>query len=98
MFLQMSLHFRQELILPLFDVFFQGLVDFTAVAISADLDGDFCGPCGACRQFMCEFNPDLTIYLVRIKDLKVQCTDLNTLFPDCFSPKRLNFKFFNGVN
>jgi cytidine deaminase len=45
--------------------------DFSAIAISADLEGDFCGPCGACRQFMCEFNPDLDILLVRVADLKV---------------------------
>jgi cytidine deaminase len=78
-------------------VIFQGLVEFSAIAISAELEGDFCGPCGACRQFMCEFNPDLDIYLVRVQDLKVQVTDLGTIFPDSFTPKRLNLKFFNGV-
>jgi hypothetical protein len=86
-----------ELICNDLHVCFQGMEEFTAIAISADLEGDFCGPCGACRQFMCEFNPDLDIFLVRIKDLKVQVTNLATLFPDSFTPKRLNLKFYNGV-
>ncbi|TRY68667.1 hypothetical protein TCAL_03799 [Tigriopus californicus] len=73
----------------------QGQQDMKAIAIAADLDEEFVGPCGACRQFMCEFNPDLEIYLVRL-DHKVQLVNLNQLLPDCFSPKKMAFGFHNG--
>ena len=43
---------------------------------------------------MCEFEPSLPIYLVRV-DLKVKVTNLGLLLPDCFSPKRMNFEFHN---
>ena len=74
---------------------FQGHQNFTAIAIAADLEIDFCGPCGACRQFMSEFNPEIVIYLIRAKDKMVKITNLDHLLPDCFSPKRLNFAFHN---
>ena len=45
---------------------------------------------------MCEFNPDLDIYLVRVKDLEVQVTNLANLFPEAFTPKRLDLKFYNS--
>lgn len=66
--------------------------DFTAIAIAADNKKDFVGPCGACRQFMAEFNPDIPIYLVRL-DGVVQVTSLSILLPDAFTPKRMNFDF-----
>ena len=73
---------------------FQGHQEYTAIAIAADLTDEFVGPCGACRQFMCEFEPALPIYLVRV-DLKVKVTNLGLLLPDCFSPKRMTFEFHN---
>ena len=47
------------------------------------------------RQTLAEFNPDMTIYLVRL-DGMVQVTNLNILLPGAFSPKRLKFEFHNG--
>merc|ERR1712080_646163 len=64
-----------------------GKHDFTAIAIAADAGDQFVGPCGACRQFMAEFNPDIPIYLVR-PDLEVQVTNLNVLLPEAFTPRR----------
>ena len=58
--------------------YFQGLNDFTAIAISADLSDSYVGPCGACRQFMCEFNPEIPIYLVRL-DNRVQVSTKRSL-------------------
>merc|ERR1711863_126275 len=69
----------------------QGYKEFCAVAIGADLENEFCGPCGACRQFLCEFNPEIPIYLVRHGDHMVQMTSLATLLPDSFTPKRTKF-------
>jgi cytidine deaminase len=34
--------------------------DFVAIAMRSDSDEPM-GSCGACRQFLAEFNPDLTI-------------------------------------
>ena len=47
------------------------------------------------RQTLAEFNPEIPVYLVRL-DGAVQITDLNTLLPDAFSPKKLALKFHNG--
>jgi len=74
-----------------------GITDFFSVAISADLQEEFVGPCGMCRQTLAEFNPDMMIYLVRL-DGMVKVTNLNILLPDAFSPKRLKFEFHNGNN
>ena len=78
-----------------YGLIFQGIKDFSAIAIGADLEHDFCGPCGACRQFLCEFNPEIPIYLIRSKDHIVQLTSLATLLPESFTPKRHKFEFFN---
>eukprot|EP00095_Tigriopus_kingsejongensis_P009579 maker-scaffold1019_size70576-snap-gene-0.15 protein:Tk09579 transcript:maker-scaffold1019_size70576-snap-gene-0.15-mRNA-1 annotation:"cytidine deaminase" len=73
----------------------QGQSEIEAIAIAAEIPEEYVGPCGACRQFLCEFNPDLPIYLVR-PDLKVKMTNLNYLLPDCFSPKKMTFGFYKG--
>jgi len=53
--------------------FINALVDgekfFKAIAISSD-DKDYCFPCGACRQIIAEFAPDIEIYLVSDKGIK----------------------------
>merc|ERR1712223_1798614 len=72
-----------------------GQQDFVAIAIAAQADEQFVGPCGACRQFMAEFNPDIPIYLVR-PDLVVQVTNLNVLLPEAFTPRRMELKFHNS--
>ena len=38
----------------------EGKRDFRRIVISGSGD-DFCYPCGACRQFLYEFNPDLEV-------------------------------------
>ena len=73
-----------------------GVREFDAIAIAAECEETFVGPCGACRQFMCEFNPELPIYLVRPYDMTVQVTSLKQLLPESFSPKTMNFAFHNG--
>jgi len=72
-----------------------GQQDFVAIAIAAQAGEQFVGPCGACRQFMAEFNPDIPIYLVR-PDLVVQVTNLNVLLPEAFTPRRMDLKFHNS--
>ena len=39
-----------------------GRVRPLAIAVAGDADS-FCSPCGACRQFLAEFNPDMDVIL-----------------------------------
>ena len=71
----------------------EGYREFSAIAIATDTKADFCAPCGACRQVICEFNPDIPIYLVRDNDMKVQVSSLDALLPQSFTPKRRKLEF-----
>ncbi|MBI4691056.1 MAG: cytidine deaminase [Nitrospirae bacterium] len=42
---------------------------FKAIAIVSG-NGEYCFPCGACRQMLAEFAPDMEIYLVSDKGIK----------------------------
>ena len=54
--------------------------DFVAIAVTADSDEPIV-PCGACRQFLAEFNPDLIIVSATVHgDRKIDC--LSRLLPD----------------
>jgi cytidine deaminase len=55
----------------------EGYSDFEKIAVVGGMDGlIFCTPCGACRQYLNSYNPDITII----------CTDDNN------SPKELPLK------
>jgi len=47
----------------------EGEKAFRAMAIVSD-NKDYCFPCGACRQMIAEFAPDIEIYLVSDKGIK----------------------------
>lgn len=49
-----------------------------AIAV-ASCEGVFCAPCGACRQFLAEFNPGVEVLLVEDGELK--SFRLDTLLP-----------------
>jgi homotetrameric cytidine deaminase len=54
--------------------------DFVAIAVTADSDEPIV-PCGACRQFLAEFNPDLIIVSATVRgDRKMD--NLSRLLPD----------------
>lgn len=42
---------------------------FRAMAIVSS-NGGYCYPCGACRQFIAEFAPEIDIYLVSLEGIK----------------------------
>lgn len=47
----------------------EGEKAFKAIAIVSD-DGRYCFPCGACRQMIAEFAPDMDIYLSSVDGIK----------------------------
>jgi cytidine deaminase len=47
----------------------EGEKDFRAMAVVSG-DGRYCFPCGACRQMLSEFAPDIEVYLVSDKGIK----------------------------
>lgn len=60
---------------------------FTAIAI-AGRGSDFCWPCGACRQMLYEFAPDLEVLVARQDHTFVKYT-LRQLLPQGFGPDSL---------
>jgi cytidine deaminase len=54
------------------------------IAIVTDMK-DPIPPCGACRQFIAEFNPDVEIILYSVSSGKTVRTRLSELFPNPFT-------------
>ena len=61
--------------------------DWTAIAI-AGRGEDYCWPCGACRQMLYEFAPELRVLAAR-GDGSFQTVPLSRLLPHGFGPKSL---------
>ena len=61
---------------------------FTTLAI-AGKGPDYCWPCGACRQMLYEFAPNLTLLVAR-KDREFVELPLSELLPHGFGPKSLD--------
>ncbi len=62
-----------------------GVRAFTAIAVSGSVDP--CPPCGACRQVLYEFSPDLTVILSGAAGPEVH--PLRSLLPLGFGPGQL---------
>lgn len=60
--------------------------NFRAIAIAGP-ETTVTAPCGACRQFLNEFNPQLTV--IYTTPHGVRETTLDELLPDAFGPKNL---------
>ena len=63
-----------------------GYRDFDAIAVAGP-ETTVTAPCGACRQFLNEFNPALTVAYTTPDGVTV--TTLDKLLPDSFGPKNL---------
>lgn len=63
----------------LFKAVCEGQTKFSAIAIVSD-DTNLLPPCGACRQVLSEFAPDLAIILTTVQG-NVKVTSLDKLFP-----------------
>ena len=70
----------------IFKAISEGATGFTAIAISADRAAPW--PCGACRQVLNEFAPDIRV-LVTWGDGQVSEDALSNLLPHGFGPKDL---------
>jgi len=70
----------------IFKAISEGVQSFTAIAISAPGGA---APCGACRQVMNEFSPNLAIILGDQTGKIMSETTLDILLPDAFGPKDL---------
>jgi cytidine deaminase len=63
-----------------------GNKSYKAIVISADYEGTFVSPCGACRQFIAEFGSKTDVYLAKPDLSEVLITSISDLLP-------LSFKF-----
>ena len=63
----------------------EGEREFEAVAVVTKNGGS---PCGACRQVLSEFAPELIVYIAD-KDGEFRTTTLKKLLPDSFTPAHL---------
>ena len=66
----------------------EGHRDFVRLAV-AGRGEDYCWPCGACRQMLCEFAPELTVLVAR-GDGDFVRTTLSELLPHGFGPSSLD--------
>lgn len=67
----------------LFKAVSDGRRRFTRIAVFAD-SADYCVPCGACRQVLCEFAPNIELLCVR-SDGRYVSYKLNALLPAAFT-------------
>jgi len=71
----------------LFKAVSEGVREFEAIAVAC---GDTpCSPCGACRQALREFAPDLKVVLADAEGRKWETTTLSQLLPRAFGPSDL---------
>jgi cytidine deaminase len=64
-----------------------GYKNFKALAIIGDTD-DPCTPCGACRQVILEFSPDMEVIMTNLHQ-KIKITKAKELLPDMFQGENL---------
>jgi len=65
----------------------QGERAFAALAV---VTKDGAAPCGACRQVLNEFSPNLEIFLLDEKGNQKRQTTLTSLLPEAFGPQNLD--------
>ncbi len=64
----------------------EGKTKFKAIAVVAK-EGEFCPPCGACRQLLYDYAPDIDVILTNGKENKVY--KLKELLPHAFEDSQL---------
>lgn len=73
----------------LFRAVADGNSKFRAIAIVADTE-ELCSPCGACRQVLAEFGPEIKVIMANSKgEYKVKT--VNELLPGAFTGKQIPY-------
>ncbi|GAU92369.1 hypothetical protein RvY_04456 [Ramazzottius varieornatus] len=76
----------------------RGYREFSCIAVTSDVQGVYCTPCGACRQFIAEFSPEGYVLLVQpglsedeyLKGKGAQIVAVSSLLPSGFTPADLH--------
>lgn len=63
----------------------EGETEFVALAVATNIGGS---PCGACRQVMAEFAPDMPVLIANLSGLTT-ATSVAELLPQAFRPEHL---------
>ncbi len=71
----------------IFKALSEGETEFMRLVVTAETI-DFCPPCGACRQVIADFAPNISIILLNSKG-EVKETTINDLFPEAFNKEFL---------
>ncbi len=71
----------------LFKAVSEGTREFEAIAIACGKGP--CAPCGACRQVLFEFAPDLTVIMTDSEGSEIKVAKLSELLPEGFGPGSL---------
>lgn len=67
----------------------EGVQQFAAIAVIGPEDVQPCAPCGACRQVLYEFEPDLPVIFPSAAEGGFQVQRMSELLPGAFGPARL---------
>ncbi|HEX6911246.1 MAG TPA: cytidine deaminase [Longimicrobium sp.] len=67
----------------------EGARAFAAIAVIGPEDVQPCAPCGACRQVLYEFGPDLPVIFPSPDAAGYQVQPMGALLPGAFGPARL---------
>jgi len=67
----------------------EGAREFAAIAVIGPEDAQPCAPCGACRQVLYEFGPDLPVIFPVAEGDGFQVRSMGELLPGAFGPARL---------
>lgn len=67
----------------------EGAREFLAIAVTGPEDAVAAAPCGACRQVLSEFGPDLPVVMPSESDAGYVVESISGLLPGAFGPSRL---------
>lgn len=67
----------------------EGAREFTAIAVTGPEDTEACTPCGACRQVLSEFGPEMPVIVPSPAAEGYQVHRVDELLPGAFGPARL---------
>ena len=67
----------------------EGAREFVAIAVTGPHDAAPCAPCGACRQVLYEFGPELPLIMPSSSADGFEVVSMDALLPGAFGPARL---------